>query len=92
MPLGVSLSDGLGSTVWTLKVRDGCGAAKMPCILPGDNKNLGARQGFAAFPPPLPKVRKRRDIGTAVGTRTDIHHAVAVHSNCRPRSAAVGLE
>jgi len=44
------------------------------------------------FPPPLPKVRKQHDAGTAVGPRTDIQELVAVRSSCRPRSATVRLE
>jgi len=44
------------------------------------------------FPPPLPKVRKQHDAGTAVGPRTDIQEPGAVRSNCRPRSATVRPE
>jgi len=38
MPLGVSLSEGLGSTVWTLKLRIECEAATMPCLVHGDKR------------------------------------------------------
>ena len=44
------------------------------------------------FPPPLPKVRKQHDAGTAVGPRTDIQEPAAVRKRCRPRSATVQLE
>ena len=44
------------------------------------------------FPPPLPKVRKQHDAGTAVGPRTDIQEPGAARSGCRPRSATVRLE
>ena len=47
MPLGVSLSEGLGSTGWTLKARDRCDAVTMPCLLRRDKKNVGARRYFA---------------------------------------------
>jgi len=60
--------------------------------LPGDKKNVDGLQRFAAFPPPLPKVRKQHDAGTAVGPQTDIYDTVAVHRNYRPRSAAVRLK
>ena len=44
------------------------------------------------FPPPLTKVRKQHDAGTAVGPRTDIQEPAAVRSSCRPRSVTVRLE
>jgi len=44
MPLGVSLSEGLGSTGWTLKARDRCNATTMPCLLLGGKKNVGVRR------------------------------------------------
>ena len=44
MPLGVSLSEGLGSTGWTLKARDRCDATTMPCLLLGGKKNVDVRQ------------------------------------------------
>ena len=44
------------------------------------------------FPPPLLKVRKQHDAGTAVGPRSDIQEPGAVRSSCRRRSATVRPE
>jgi len=44
------------------------------------------------FPPPLPKVRKQHDAGTAVGPRTEIQESGVVRSSCLPRSATVQYE
>ena len=91
MLLGVSLSEGLGCTVWTLKARDRCDAAgAMPFTR--RQEELWRTTVLRHFPTPLPKVRKLHDAGTAVGPRTDIQEPPPMRKCCRPRSAMVGLE
>ena len=89
MPLALSLSEVLGSTGWTLKARVGPWGRNDAMPFAQRQEERWHTTLLRCFPPPLPKVRKQCDAGTAVGSRTCINDPFAESRTCRLRSAAV---
>ena len=61
MPLGVSLSEGLGSNGWTLKARAGRWAATMPRPMLCDKLKVGELRRWAI---PLPRQMTKQRHGS----------------------------